>query len=54
MVELGDTVLDSWNMVIIENPVEFLAVKPVKAQPVSGPAPATDKAAFQVSLKIQD
>jgi hypothetical protein len=53
MVELRDAVLDSWNMVIIENPVELLAVKPVKAQAVWRPAPATDKTAFQVALKIQ-
>ena len=43
----------SWNVAIIENPVEFLAVKPMKTQTIWSPAPSADNAAFQMALKIQ-
>ena len=40
-------------MAVVENPVEFLAVKPMKTQTIWSSAPSADHAAFQMALKIQ-
>src|SRR5262245_3552011 len=46
MVEFRYAVPYSWNMAVIENPVEFLGITPVKTQTVARPTPAADDAAF--------
>ena len=40
-------------MAVVENPVEFLAVKPMKTQTIWSSAPSADHAALQMALKIQ-
>jgi hypothetical protein len=53
VVELGYAIAQGGNGAIIENPVEFLAVKAMEPQTIWRPAPSANNAAFQMALEIQ-